>query len=41
MTKQQKIIALKLELANAVIFDEHRNVINELIEEIQELVAKK
>lgn len=40
MTKAQKVIALKLELADAVIANEHENVINELIEQINELYAK-
>jgi hypothetical protein len=40
MTKAQKLIALKLELANAVIANEHENVINELLEEINEIICQ-
>lgn len=38
MTRQQKIIALKLQLANAILAGEHENVIEELIQEINELM---
>lgn len=36
MKKVEKLIALKIELANAVLANEHVNVINELIETINE-----
>lgn len=37
MKKSDKIIALKIQLADAIVADEHRNYINELIEQIIEL----
>lgn len=37
MTKQQKVIALKLELAEAVLGNEHQNVVSELVTQILDL----
>lgn len=37
MKKAEKIIALKLLLADAVLANEHRNYINELIDQINDL----
>lgn len=37
MKKGEKIVALKMELAEAIRANEHRNYINELIEQINEL----